>query len=61
MTDSSHAEGNRVINIRFSTRTQWSNFFHGLFMLAFAALFPGILHEIPKAATALLNSLLGKI
>jgi len=39
-------------NIQFGARTQWSNFFHGLFMLVFVALFPGIIHEIPKASLA---------
>ncbi len=39
-------------NIQFGARTQWSNFFHGLFMLVFVALFPQIIHEIPKAALA---------
>ncbi|BCX89500.1 hypothetical protein MIN45_P1873 [Methylomarinovum tepidoasis] len=41
-------------NIQFGARTQWSNFFHGLFMLVFVALFPGLIHEIPKAALAAL-------
>ncbi len=41
-------------NIQFGARTQWSNFFHGLFMLVFVALFPAIIHEIPKAALAAL-------
>ncbi len=41
-------------NIQFGARTQWSNFFHGLFMLVFVALFPAIIHEIPRAALAAL-------
>ncbi len=41
-------------NIQFGARTQWANFFHGLFMVVFVALFPTIIHEIPKAALAAL-------
>ncbi len=41
-------------NIQFGARSQWANFFHGLFMLVFVALFPAIIHEIPKAALAAL-------
>ncbi|MBN2699900.1 MAG: SulP family inorganic anion transporter [Methylothermaceae bacterium] len=37
-------------NIRFGARTGWANFFHAAFLLVFVALFPSLIHEIPKAA-----------
>ncbi len=46
-------------NINFGARTQWSNFFHGLFLLVFVALFPRLIHEIPKAALASLLIFVG--
>lgn len=46
-------------NINFGARTQWSNFFHGLFLLVFVALFPKLIHEIPKAALAALLIFVG--
>ncbi len=41
-------------NIDNGARTGWSNFFHGLFMLGFVALFPRLIHEIPLASLAAL-------
>lgn len=46
-------------NIHFGARTQWSNFFHGLFLLAFVALFPTLIHKIPKTALAALLIFVG--
>jgi MFS superfamily sulfate permease-like transporter len=46
-------------NINFGARTQWSNFFHGLFLLVFVALFPNLIHEVPKAALAALLIFVG--
>lgn len=39
-------------NIDAGARSRWSNFFHGLFVLAFVALLPGVLGQIPLAALA---------
>lgn len=41
-------------NINNGGKTAWSNFFHGLFLLIFVALFPKLIHEIPLAALAAL-------
>lgn len=41
-------------NINNGGKTGWSNFFHGLFLLVFVALFPKLIHEIPLAALAAL-------
>jgi MFS superfamily sulfate permease-like transporter len=39
-------------NIDAGAKSQWSNFFHGLFLLAFVALLPNLLGQIPLAALA---------
>ncbi len=41
-------------NVNNGAKTQWSNFFHGTFMLLFVVLFPRLIHSIPLAALAAL-------
>ncbi len=41
-------------NINNGAKTAWSNFFHGIFLLIFVALFPKLIHEIPLASLAAL-------
>ncbi|TGM91955.1 SulP family inorganic anion transporter [Leptospira levettii] len=39
-------------NIENGAKTRWSNFFHGLFLLLFILLLPGLIHRIPLASLA---------
>lgn len=39
-------------NVANGAKTQWSNFFHGLFLAVFLFMIPGIIHLIPNAALA---------
>lgn len=39
-------------NINNGAKTKWSNFFHGLFILLFVALFPVVIRHIPMSALA---------
>ncbi|MGR8940536.1 MAG: SulP family inorganic anion transporter [Gammaproteobacteria bacterium] len=41
-------------NIHYGAKTGWANFFHGLILLAFVALFPHLIHNIPLASLAAL-------
>lgn len=41
-------------NVNSGARTGWANFFHGLFLLIFVALFPKLIHEIPLSSLAAL-------
>jgi MFS superfamily sulfate permease-like transporter len=46
-------------NIANGAKSKWSNFFHGVFILLFVALFPSLLKEIPLAALAAVLILVG--
>ncbi len=41
-------------NVNNGAQTGWANFFHGLFLLFFVALFPKVIHEIPLSSLAAL-------
>ena len=41
-------------NVNNGAKTAWANFFHGLFLLIFVALFPKLIHEIPLTSLAAL-------
>lgn len=46
-------------NIDNGAQTRWSNFFHGLFILSFVALFPDFINHIPLAALAAVLLIVG--
>ena len=41
-------------NVNNGAKTAWANFFHGLFLMVFVAVFPKLIHEIPLASLAAL-------
>lgn len=46
-------------NVTNGAKTQWSNFFHGLFLLFFLGTVPWLLHEIPVASLAVILIMVG--
>lgn len=41
-------------NVNNGAKTQWANFFHGVFVLLFVVFFPRVIHSIPLASLAAL-------
>ena len=41
-----------TVNIQNNAKTKWSNFFHGIFLLAFVLILAPVLQKIPLAALA---------
>lgn len=39
-------------NVNAGARTRWSNFFHGVYLLLFVCLAPGLIHKIPLSSLA---------
>lgn len=46
-------------NIENGAKTNWSNFFHGLFILLFVAILPGVINQIPLASLAAVLMIVG--
>jgi MFS superfamily sulfate permease-like transporter len=46
-------------NVNNGAKTRWSNFFHGIFLLIFVALFPKLLHYIPLTCLSAILILVG--
>ncbi len=46
-------------NVNNGAKTQWSNFFHGLFLLLFVVLLSQVIHQIPLAALAAMLMVVG--
>ena len=46
-------------NIANGAKTKWSNFYHGVFILSFVALFPDLLNHIPLASLAAVLFIVG--
>jgi MFS superfamily sulfate permease-like transporter len=46
-------------NVNAGAKTRWSNFFHGLLMLCFVCLAPGLIHRIPLSSLAAILCITG--
>ena len=46
-------------NISNGAKTKWSNFYHGLFILLFVGLLPGLINHIPLASLAVILFVVG--
>jgi MFS superfamily sulfate permease-like transporter len=46
-------------NIANGAKTKWANFFHGIFMLVFVGLLPGLINHIPLTALAAVLAIVG--